>query len=106
MLLICDGFLGTVLYLGFFAYGCWRYRRDTTPYGVAGVLVLLLSFVFMFSYNATGAPLGFTMLAYALLWRNARARRQQATLATGMPAHLPTLGGPAPSRRLTGGPGS
>ena len=74
LLLICNGFLGAALYIGFFAYGCWRYRRDTTPYGLAGVLVLLLTFVFMFSYTATGAPLGFAMLAYVMLWRNARAR--------------------------------
>jgi len=78
LLLICDGFLGTALYLGSFGYGCWRYRRDTTPYGLAGVLVLLLTFVFMVAYNAVGAPLGFTMLAYALLWRNEQASRQRA----------------------------
>ena len=76
MLLICDGFLGTAVYLSFFGYGCWRYRQDTTPYGVAGVLVLLLTFVFMIAYNATGAPLGFTMLAYAMLWRNDQARHR------------------------------
>jgi hypothetical protein len=77
LLLICDGFLGAALYMSFFAYGCWRYRHDTTAYGLAGVLVLLLSFVFMIAYDAAGAPLGFTMLAYALLWRNAQAMRQQ-----------------------------
>jgi hypothetical protein len=31
----------------------------------------------MIAYDAAGAPLGFTMLAYALLWRNAQAMRQQ-----------------------------
>ncbi len=70
LLLVSDGFVGTVLYLGFFAFGIWRYRRDRTPYGLAGVLVLLLSFVYMFTYEALTAPLAFTMLAYALLWRN------------------------------------
>jgi hypothetical protein len=70
LLLVCSGFLGTALYLSFFAFGIWRYRRDTTAYGLAGVLVLLLSFVYMFAYEALAAPLGFTMLAYALLWRN------------------------------------
>jgi hypothetical protein len=70
LLLVCDGFLGAAFYLGFFAYGIWRYRRDQTPYGLAGVLVLLLSFVYMFAYVAVVAPLAFTMLAYALLWRN------------------------------------
>jgi hypothetical protein len=48
----------------------WRYRRDMTPYGLAGGLVLLLSFVYMLTYEAVVAPLAFTMLAYALLWRN------------------------------------
>jgi O-antigen/teichoic acid export membrane protein len=75
MLLICSGFLGTALYLSFFAFGCWRYRRDTTPYGLAGVLVLVLSFVFMVAYNAVGLPLSFIMLAYAMLWKNDRALR-------------------------------
>ena len=27
----------------------------------------------MLSYDAVGAPLGFTMLAYAMLWRNDKA---------------------------------
>jgi len=80
LLLVSNGFLGAVLYLGFFAYGAWRYRRDTSPYGMAGVLVLLLSFVYMFAYVAIAAPLAFTMLAYALLWRNDQWRR------TGGPA--------------------
>jgi O-antigen/teichoic acid export membrane protein len=85
LLLICDGFLGTAFYLGFFAFGCWRYRRDKTPYGLAGVLVLLLSFVFMIAYPAVGLPLGFTMLAYVMLWRNERALLERP----GMPAALP-----------------
>jgi hypothetical protein len=70
LLLICSGFVGAAFYLGFFAYGIWRFRHDCTPYGLAGVLVLLLSFVYMFAYDAVGAPLGFTMLAYALVWKN------------------------------------
>ena len=78
LLLICNGFLGAGLYLGFFAYGVGRYWRDRSPYGLAGVLVVILMFIFMFSYTATGAPLGFLMLSYAMLWKNARARRQQA----------------------------
>jgi O-antigen/teichoic acid export membrane protein len=93
MLLISSGFLGTALYLSFFAFGCWRYRRDTTPYGLAGVLVLLLSFVFMVAYNAVGLPLSFTMLAYAMLWKNDRALRGRGDLAVrerqADPAPLP-----------------
>ena len=54
----------------------------------------------MFAYTATGAPLGFTMLALAMLWRNAQARRQPAA------GPEPELAGPAVSHRLTGRPGS
>ena len=42
LLLVCSGWLGTAFFLGFFAYLAWRYRRDKTPYGMAGVLVILL----------------------------------------------------------------
>jgi hypothetical protein len=96
MLLICSGFLGAALYVGFFAFGVWRYWRDRTPYGMAGVLVLLLTFIFMFAYTAIGAPLGFTMLAYALLWRNERDRRRLAAPAARLSAG-PGAGGPQPA---------
>jgi hypothetical protein len=70
LLVICSGFVGAFLYYAFFGYGAWRYWRDRTSYGMVGVLVLLLSFVYMLTYDAVTAPLGITMLAYALLWRN------------------------------------
>jgi hypothetical protein len=75
LLLVCTGFVGTALYFGFFAVAVARYRRDTTAYGMAGLLVLLLSFVYMFTYVAVVVPLGLTMLSYALLWRNSQARQ-------------------------------
>ncbi|MCW2909109.1 MAG: hypothetical protein JWL68_3898 [Actinomycetia bacterium] len=103
LLLICDGFVGAALYIGFFAYGFWRYRRDTTPFGLAGVLVLLLTFIFMFSYTATGAPLGIAMFSYVMLWRNARARRQQAALAAGEPTSA--RGSPAAAPAMYRGDG-
>jgi hypothetical protein len=70
LLLICTGWVGTALFLAFFAYLGWRYRRDKTPYGMAGVLVIGLSFLYMFAYVSVTAPLEFTLLAVALLWRN------------------------------------
>jgi hypothetical protein len=82
LLLVCDGIAGAALYLGFFGYGIWRYRHDGSPYGLAGVLVLLLSFVYMFTYDASGAPLGFTMLAYALMWKNDMHRRRMTAAVT------------------------
>jgi len=76
LLFVCDGFVGAALYLAFFGFGIWQFRRDRSPYGYAGVLVLLLSFWYMFSYDATGAPLGFTMLVYAVIWKNDQLRRK------------------------------
>jgi hypothetical protein len=78
LLLICNGLVGAVVYVGFFALGTWRFRRDRTPYGQAGVLILVLSLLYIFTYSALPAPLGFTMLAYALLWRNELERRRQS----------------------------
>jgi O-antigen/teichoic acid export membrane protein len=91
LLLVCNGIVGTLFYVGFFAYGAWRYRRDTTPYGITGTLVLLLSFVYLFTYDAVAAPLGLTMLAYAMLWRN---ERQQVThLVADWPEEIADLQG-------------
>jgi hypothetical protein len=81
LLLISDGLLGTALYLGFFLYGIWYYRHDQSPEALAGVLVLLLSFVYMFTYDSLPAPLGFTMLAYGLMWKNSQYQRQRAAAA-------------------------
>jgi hypothetical protein len=75
LVMICSGFTGAIFYVGFFAYGAWRYRRDDSLYGIAGSIVLLLGFLYMFTYDAVGAPLGFTMLAYAMLWRSDLAAR-------------------------------
>jgi len=70
LLLITSGIVGTLLYLWFFARVAWAYRRDRTPYGMAGELILLLSFVYLLTYDALPAPLGIMMLAIGLLWRN------------------------------------
>jgi hypothetical protein len=81
LLLITVGFTGTFFYLSFFGYGIWRYRQDKSPYGMAGLLVLMLGFIFMFVYEAVGPPLAFTFLAYALLWRGERERRQAGAMS-------------------------
>ena len=90
LLLVCDGFAGTALYIGFFGYGVWRFRRDRSPYGIAGSVVLLLGFVYMLSYDAVGAPLGFTILAYAMLWRNDSAARPRGNDPSHPRAALPS----------------
>jgi len=87
LLMFANGIPGTIFYLGFFGYGIWRFRRDKSPYGLAGELVLLLGFVFMFVYLQVGITLTLTMLAYALLWRNDMARQAElAAAATGEPS--------------------
>jgi hypothetical protein len=68
--IVVSGFTGAILYAAFFGFALWRYRRDRSPYAIAGSLVILLGFVYMFAYDAVPAPLGFTMLAYGLMWRN------------------------------------
>jgi O-antigen/teichoic acid export membrane protein len=88
LLLITTGFLGTAFYLGFFAFGAWRFRRDLSPYGLAGVLVLLLTFVFMVAYVAIGGPLVFTMLAYVMLWKNDRVSRAAEPRRVTARAHI------------------
>jgi hypothetical protein len=96
LLLVTNGLLGTALYITFFCVGIWKFRRDRTPYGQAGILVLGLSLLYMFTYDAVPAPLGFTMLAYALLWRSDMdRRRQRPRRSLRAPAHRP-------ARRLTG----
>ncbi len=83
LLLVSNGIVGTILYLGFFVAGIWRFRRDRTPYGYAGLLILGLSLFYTIAYDAVPAPLGFTMLAYALLWRGdleARAHKAVSSL--------------------------
>jgi hypothetical protein len=85
LLLITSGFAGAILYGAFFLYLMWRYRRDKTPYGMAGELVLLLGFVFMPVYIAAGPPLGFTMLAVAILWKNDRELRNRPVVAADAP---------------------
>jgi hypothetical protein len=69
-LVYSHGAAGTVGYLGFFAYGLWRFRRDRSAIGIAGSAAIVTSFSAMLWYNALVTPLAFMFLAYALLWRN------------------------------------
>jgi hypothetical protein len=69
-LLYAHGLLGTLSYTGFFIAGLWRFRRDSSPIGIAGGAALVSSFTAMLWYNALVTPLALTFLAYAVLWRN------------------------------------
>ncbi|GAB1645089.1 O-antigen ligase family protein [Krasilnikovia sp. MM14-A1259] len=74
--LYSHGVAGTLGYLGFFAYGLWRFRRDRTAIGIVGSAAIVTSFSAMFWYNSLVTPLAFMFLAYALLWRNETEGRQ------------------------------
>ncbi len=80
-LIYAHGAVGTIGYLGFFAYGLWRFRRDRSAIGIAGSAALVTSFSAMLWYNALATPLAFMFLAYALLWRN----EQEANRPGGHP---------------------
>lgn len=70
--LFAHGLAGAVTYIGFFCAVLWRFRRDHSAIGIVGSVVMVLSLTSMFYYNALVAPAVFTMLVYALLWRNER----------------------------------
>ena len=81
LLLIAQGLVGTALYFGFFLRVMWVYRRDRSPIGMGGTLVILLSFFYSFFYVALLIPLCATMLSVALLWRNDEQRREETLRA-------------------------
>jgi hypothetical protein len=93
LLLITTGFAGTLFYMAFFGYGIWRYRHDETPYGITGVLVLVLSFVFSVAYDAVGGTLAFTMLAYVILWKNDRELQHSNGPPSTAPGHATRANG-------------
>lgn len=100
--LISQGYLGTLLYVGFFLRSMWAYRRDQSPIGDAGLLVLFLSLWFMLVYNALTMPLVFCFLAIALLWRN--SREDVETPAPSAQPVAPLFSADPRTGRLTSGP--
>ena len=96
-LLVGQGYVGALCYNGFFLYSLWRYRRDHSPIGIAGSLVLILMLFFQFTYGAMEATLAYGLITVALLARNDRLRRAAATQRP--PRSIPGLR----PRLLTGG---
>lgn len=75
LLVISQGYVGAAFYVLFFLSALWRYRKDRTPIGNAGLLVLLLSLFSMLVYDHLVTPLALYFIALALLWRNEQERR-------------------------------
>jgi hypothetical protein len=74
-LLITTGFAGAALYVLFFLRFGWRYRRDMSPIGIAGMVTVLTALWYMTVYTALELPLMIMMVALGLWWRE--ATRQQ-----------------------------
>jgi hypothetical protein len=75
LLLISQGFLGTLLYCLFLALMVVRYARDHSALGIAGTLVVFLELVYAGFYSALTMPLAIAFLSMGLLWRNDELRR-------------------------------
>ncbi|WP_344970017.1 hypothetical protein [Streptosporangium fragile] len=72
-LMITQGFTGAALYSAFFAGAARRHWRDRSPIGMAGVLVMILTLLYMFVYDGLVTPLSLYLISFALLWRNSMA---------------------------------
>lgn len=77
-LLVTTGFTGAVCYLAFFARVGWRYRRDSSPVGLAGAANLLLTIVYLPIYTALGMPLVVAMVGIGLWWRHAATTEERS----------------------------
>ncbi|GAA3094128.1 O-antigen ligase family protein [Streptosporangium carneum] len=69
-LMITQGFVGAGLYVAFFIGAIRRHWRDRSPIGMAGVLVMILTLLYMFVYDGLVTPLSLYLISFALLWRN------------------------------------
>lgn len=72
LVLIAQGVVGVLLYLGYFLRTMWAFRRDRSALAGAAMLAIALPFLYMFVYNAVVIPLLITFLSVGLLWRNAQ----------------------------------
>lgn len=72
-LMITQGFVGAALYVAFFAGAVRRHWHDRSPIGLAGVLVMILTLLYMFVYDGLITPLSLYLISFALLWRNSMA---------------------------------
>jgi O-antigen ligase len=74
--LYSHGFVGLAAFLGFFLATLWRFRRDSSPIGIAGHTVVLVQMLYVFVYVGISSTLSLLMISVALLWRSDRDREQ------------------------------
>ena len=73
LVVFCQGFVGALLYLGFFAAAFLRNFNRRTPIALLGLNVIVLSTVTMPVYNSFGTGLMIVMVAIGLMAREERA---------------------------------
>ncbi|GAB3452344.1 hypothetical protein GCM10027570_30480 [Streptomonospora sediminis] len=83
LLLVANGWVGTGLFVSFFAAAVWRHRHEVSLVGTAALLSVLLLFWYMFFYVALIGPLAVSVIAVALLWRRADDQGGGAAAAPG-----------------------
>jgi hypothetical protein len=88
LLLITEGFAGAALYILFFARFAWRYRRDISPVGTAGLMMVPLALWFMTVYPATDLPLVIMCIGMGLWWRNSLQQRPAITDRQALDRHV------------------
>lgn len=92
--IVAHGYVGLALYVTFWLRALWRYRRDSSPEGIAAGLALSMMLVLGFVYGALPTPLAFALIAYALLDRRDRLdrrNRQEVSLSPPPRAGHPDL---------------
>jgi hypothetical protein len=72
LVLFNNGVVGTMFFLGFFAWTIFTYRRDRTPPGQAALLVVGLTFVYMLFYVSLPAAFTITAIAVGILAKSDR----------------------------------
>ncbi|GIH91592.1 hypothetical protein ACFFMN_29935 [Planobispora siamensis] len=90
-LMITQGFVGAGLYVAFFAGAIRRHWSDRSPIGMAGVLVMILTLLYMFVYDGLVTPLSLYLISFALLWRNTRHERRTSPSALPSPDDQPVV---------------
>lgn len=73
LVMFAQGFVGLLLYVGFFLAVLWFYRGDRTATGIAAQITIIMSLWFIFAYSSPGWPLTLAMIAVAVLWRHRMA---------------------------------
>jgi O-Antigen ligase len=92
-LLVAQGYVGAFCYSAFFLACLWRYRRDNTPIGIAGSLVIILILFFQFLYGALPSTIAFGAVSIGLLMKNdAYLRAKRAAALTAKAADEPPPG--------------